>query len=291
MADFTILTDSTCDLPQEIADKYDIKVACLSVIIDGKQYKNYLDGRELSFPDLYNAMRNKKLPTTSAVNVTDFLEIMEPELKAGKDIIYIGFTSVMSGTYSAGCVAANELLEKYPDRKIITIDTKCATAGEGLLVELCAIEREKGKSIEECAEFVNKHLPNVRHMFTVNDLFHLVRGGRTTRGTALMGSLIGIKPILRVNDEGYVEAYLKLRGRKKAFKTIVEDAKAHILDKSIPFYIAHGDDMEGAEELAKMIKEEVGCTDVRITYLGAVCGCHGGPDLVGAFHLGKDGRD
>ena len=151
MADFTILTDSTCDLPQEIADKYDIKVACLSVIIDGKQYKNYLDGRELSFPDLYNAMRNKKLPTTSAVNVTDFLEIMEPELKAGKDIIYIGFASVMSGTYSAGCVAANELLEKYPDRKIITIDTKCATAGEGLLVELCAIEREKGKSIEECA--------------------------------------------------------------------------------------------------------------------------------------------
>ena len=136
MADFTILTDSTCDLPQEIADKYDIKVACLSVIIDGKQYKNYLDGRELSFPDLYNAMRNKKLPTTSAVNVTDFLEIMEPELKAGKDSIYIAFASVMSGTYSAGCVAANESLEKYPDRKIITIATKCETAGEGLLAEL-----------------------------------------------------------------------------------------------------------------------------------------------------------
>lgn len=291
MSDFVILTDSTCDLPPEVAQKYDLRVANLSVILEDKVYKNYLDGRELSFKDLFDSMRNKKLPTTSAVNVADFIDIMEPDLKAGLDILYIGFASVMSGTYNAGCVAAAELLEKYPDRKIITIDSKCATSGEGLIAELCAIERDKGRTIEETAEFARKHIGNVRHMFTVDDLFHLMRGGRTTKSTAILGSMLGIKPILNVNAEGKVDAYSKVRGRKKAFKMIVEDAKAHVLDLDIPFYISHADDYEGAKELASMIEEEVGCRDVRIGWLGAVCGCHGGPGLVGAFYLGKDGRD
>lgn len=291
MADFVILTDSTCDLLPEVAEKYDIRVAMLSVLLDGNVYKNYLDGRELSFKDLFDSMRNKKLPTTSAVNVTDFMELMEPDLQAGKDILYIGFSAIMSGTYNAGCVAAKELLEKYPERKILTVDTKCATLGEGLIAELCAIERDKGKTIEETYEFAIEHSKNIRHMFTVDDLFHLVRGGRATKATAIIGSMLGIKPLLNVNTEGKVDAYAKARGRKKAFKMIVEDAKQHVLDKDIPFYIAHGDDFEGAEVLAKLIRDEVGCTDVRIGYLGAVCGCHGGPDLVGAFYLGNGGRE
>lgn len=288
MSDYIILTDSTCDLPPEVAEKYELRVANLSVLLDGKVYKNYLDGRELSFPDLYKSMREKKLPTTSAVNVSDFIEIMEPELKAGKDILYIGFSSTMSGTYNAGCVAAAELLETYTDRKILTVDSRCATSGEGLLAEMCAIEKNKGKSIEEVAQFAEDHKMNMRHMFTVDDLFHLMRGGRTTRSTAILGSMLGIKPFLTINKEGLVDACGKARGRKKAYKMVVDDIEANILDKDVPLYVAHGDNLEGAEELAAMIKERVGCTDVRITYLGAVCGCHGGPDLVGAFYYGKE---
>lgn len=290
MSDFVILTDSTCDLPQEIADKYDIRVACLSVLLNGNVYKNYLDGRELSFPELYRNMRVKNLPNTSAVNVQDFIDIMEPDLAAGKDILYIAFASALSGTYNSGCVAAQELLEKYPDRKIECIDTKCATAGEGLMVELCAMEKEKGKSFEEVVAYAKANLDNVRHMLTVDDLFHLVRGGRATASVAVFGSMLGIKPILNVNANGKVDAYAKVRGRKKAFKMIVEDVEKHVLDKSLPLYIAHGDDAEGAEDLAAQVRA-IGCTDVRITWLGAVCGCHGGPGLVGAFYLGKDGRD
>lgn len=288
MSNYIIMTDSTCDLPQEIADKHEIRVACLSVLLDDKVYKNYLDGRELSFKDLYASMRDKKLPTTSAVNVADFVELMEPELKVGNDILYIGFSSAMSGTYNSGCVAAAELLEKYTDRKIITIDSVCATAGEGLLVELCALEKEKGKSIEEVAAFAEDAKLHMRHVFTVDNLFHLMRGGRITKSTAILGSMLGIKPFLTVNMEGLVDACGKARGTKKAYKTVVEDIEKYIVDKDMPLYVAHGDNIEGAETLVAMIKETVGCTDVRITYLGAVCGCHGGPDLVGAFYYGKE---
>ena len=272
MSDYIILTDSTCDLPQEIADKYDLRLVYLKVLIGDKEYRNYLDGRELSYHDFYQSMRDKNLPTTSAVNVAEFLEVMEPELQAGRDILYIAFSSPLSGTYNAGCVAAEELLEKYPERKIIAVDTLCATTGEGLLVEMCAMEKEKGKTIEEVAKFAEEHKMNMRHMFTVEDLFHLVRGG----------------PLLTVNRDGYVDAYGKARGRKKALKMLVDDVRDNIIDKDLPFYVSHGDNEEGAKELADMIREEIGCTDIRISYLGCVCGSHGGPDLVGVFYYGKE---
>ena len=288
MADYVILTDSTCDLPAEVAERNDLLLVHLSVLLEGKVYTNYLDGRELSYEDFYGSMRNKKLPTTSAVNMADFLDTMEPVLEEGKDILYIGFSSTMSGTYNAGCAAARELLEKYPDRKILTVDSRCATTGEGLLVELCAMEKAKGKSIDEVAKFAEDNKMRIRHMFTVDDLFHLVRGGRTTRATAIIGSMLGIKPMLTVNIEGLVDAFDKTRGRKKAFKMIVEDVAENITDPSLPLYVSHGDDEKGAEELAAMIKERVGCTDIRISYLGVVCGCHGGPGLVGVFYYGKE---
>ena len=288
MSDYIILTDSTCDLPQEIADKYDLRLVYLKVLIGDKEYRNYLDGRELSYHDFYQSMRDKNLPTTSAVNVAEFLEVMEPELQAGRDILYIAFSSPLSGTYNAGCVAAEELLEKYPERKIIAVDTLCATTGEGLLVEMCAMEKEKGKTIEEVAKFAEEHKMNMRHMFTVEDLFHLDRGGRTTKATALFGSIIGIRPLLTVNRDGYVDAYGKARGRKKALKMLVDDVRDNIIDKDLPFYVSHGDNEEGAKELADMIREEIGCTDIRISYLGCVCGSHGGPDLVGVFYYGKE---
>jgi len=288
MADYIILTDSTCDLPPEVATENDLRLVHLSVLLDDKVYKNYLDGRELSYEDFYGSMRNKKLPTTSAVNMIDFMETMEPELEAGRDILYIGYSSTMSGTYNAGCAAARELLEKYPDRKILTVDSRCATTGEGLLVELCAKKKAAGASIEEVAQFAEDTKMNIRHMFTVDDLFHLMRGGRTTRSTAIVGSMLGIKPILTVNREGLVDAYDKTRGRKKAFKYLVEDVKNNIIDVNEPVYVSHGDDKAGAEELASMLKEQVGCTDVRIGFLGVVCGCHGGPGLVGVFYHGNE---
>lgn len=287
MNEYIILTDSTCDLPADIAEDLNLSVISLSVLIDDHNYKNYLDGRELSFQDFYDSMRNKKLPTTSAVNVFDFLELMEPILASGKDILYLGFSSAMSGTYSAGCVAAKELLQKYPNRKILTVDSLSASLGEGLFVYLCAMEKKKGNTIEQVQAFAEANKMHMCHLFTVDDLFHIKRGGRISASTAIFGSILGIKPILRVDDGGLMNTIGKARGRKGAMKELVDVVKKTITDPELPIFIGHGDCLNEAEQVAQMLKEQVGAKKVIINYIGVVCGSHSGPGILGIFYHGK----
>lgn len=287
MSEYVILTDSTCDLPQKIAQDMELSVISLSVLLEEKSYKNYLDGRELSFQKFYDSMRNKQLPTTAAVNVYDFMEIMKPILAAGKDILYLGFSSAMSGTYSAGCVAAKELLQTFPDRKVVTVDSLAASLGEGLLVYLCALEKKKGKSIEEVKAFAEENKFHMCHMFTVDDLFHIMRGGRVTKTTAIFGSILGIKPILRVDDQGLMDTIGKARGRKNAIRNIVETVKNTITDPNLPVFIGHGDCEEEAQMVADMLRESVGVKDITINYIGVVCGSHSGPGILGIFYHGN----
>ena len=287
MRDYTIVTDSTCDLSPEMIERYNLKIATLSVLLDGKVYKNYPDEREITNKELYAAMRSKKLPTTSAVNPEDFEKIFRPELEAGRDILYVGFSSAMSCTYNSGCTVAAELREEFPEAKILTVDSLAATFSLGLLAVMAAKKKEEGATIEECAKYVEENVPNMAHAFTVDDLYHIMRGGRVSRSTAFIGSILSIKPILRVGNNGLIESAGKARGTKKAFQFLLEQIRDNLTDPTLPFFVGHGDNEETANEFAEMLKRELGLTDVHVCCLGPVCGCHGGPGLVGAFYHGK----
>lgn len=288
MRDFTIITDSTCDLTSDIIDRYGIKISLLSVLLGDNQYKNYPDGRDISNKELYANMRNKKLPTTSACNAEDFKEVMIPELKKGNDILYIGFSSAMSCSYNVGCVVAEELREEYPEAKIITVDSLSAALAQGLLVMLAAMEKEKGKTIEEVAQYVEDNKMNMCHAFTVDDLFHIMRGGRATKTSAIIGSLLLLKPILRINEAGLIETVGTVRGRKKALREVLESVRANLTDPDMPIFIGHGDCEEEANQFAELCRQELGLTNVYVAYIGAVCGCHGGPGLLGVFYHGQN---
>ena len=287
MADYIILTESTCDLSAQMADEFELEVVRLHVLLDGHDYEHYLDARELSFKDMYDSMRNKKLPTTSQVNTDTFLKTMEPILQSGKDILYIGFSGPMSGTLNSGRLAAEELLEKYPERKIEIVDSLAASLGEGLLVYICAKNREKGMSIEDNKKYCEACVPHLTHCFTVDDLMHVCRGGRATKSAALIGSVLGIKPVMIVNDDGLMDPLMKVRGRKAALKKIVELVAENLDSKDLPIFVGHGDCLEEAEEFAKMLKEATGVENIYINMLGAICGCHAGPGILGAFYYGK----
>ena len=287
MRDYTIVTDSTCDLSPEMIERYNLKIATLSVLLDGKVYKNYPDEREITNKELYAAMRSKKLPTTSAVNPEDFEKIFRPELEAGRDILYVGFSSAMSCTYNSGCTVAAELREEFPEAKILTVDSLAATFSLGLLAIMAAMKKEEGATIEETAKYVEENVPNMAHAFTVDDLFHIMRGGRVSRSTAFIGSILSIKPILRVGNNGLIESAGKARGTKKAFQFLLEQIRDNLTDPTLPFFVGHGDNEETANEFAEMLKRELGLTDVHVCCLGPVCGCHGGPGIVGAFYHGK----
>lgn len=287
MNDYQILTESTCDLPADLADKFNLAVAPLSVLIDGKNYTNYLDGRELSFPEFYNFLRQRKLPNTTAVNVYQFLTIMEPILQSGKDILYLGFSSAMSGSYNAGCAAATELLAKYPERKIYTVDTLSASLGQGLLVYLAAQEKANGKSIEAVRDFAEANKLNMCHCFTVNDLFYIMRGGRVSATTAVIGSILNIKPILRVDDSGLMDTIGKARGRKAALNKLVESVEETMTDPDLPIFIGQGDCKEDAVYLSEMIGKRLGAKNIIIGDIGIVCGSHSGPGIIAVFYHGK----
>ncbi|MCR5116039.1 MAG: DegV family protein [Lachnospiraceae bacterium] len=287
MRDYTIVTDSTCDLTPDLIERYNLKVASLYVLLDGHTYKNYPDEREITNKELYAAMRNKKLPTTSAVNPQDFTDIFRPELEAGRDILYVGFSSPMSCTYNSGCTVAAELREEFPEAKILTVDSLAATFSLGLLAILAAKKKEEGATIEENAKYLEENVPHMAHAFTVDDLFHIMRGGRVSRSTAFIGSILSIKPILRVGNNGLIESAGKVRGTKKAFQFLLEQIRENLTDPTLPFFVGHGDNEEAANEFAEMLTKELGLTDVHVCCLGPVCGCHGGPGLVGAFYHGK----
>ena len=200
--DFLIITDSTCDMPQEMVDALGIVILPIRVIVEGKEYAHYPDGRELGFHEFYEKLRAGGGAKTAAANAEEFLALMEPALAAGIDVLYLGFSSALSSTYSIGAMTAAQLAEKYPERRIYAVDTLCASFGQGLLVYLAAQQRLQGKNIDEVRAYVEQIRSQLCHWFTVDDLQHLKRGGRVSAAAAAFGTVLNIKPILHVDDEG-----------------------------------------------------------------------------------------
>ncbi len=287
MSNFAIFTDSSCDLTQELADQLELHVLPLSVNTPRGEFSNYLDGREIDFSTFYARLRGGDMCTTSAVNSDAFRRAMEPLLTAGTDILYIGFSSGLSGTYSAGETAAAELREKYPERKIYTVDTLAASLGQGMLVYLAAQKKRTGAGIDEVRDYLEENKLHLCHWFTVDDLQFLKRGGRISGAVAIIGTMLKIKPVLHVDDEGHLINMEKARGRRASLNMLVDHMEATAVNAaSQTVFISHGDCLEDAEYVAERVKQRLGVKDVIINYVGPVIGAHSGPGTVALFFLG-----
>lgn len=288
MSEFVIMTDSCCDLTQEMADQLGLKVLPLTVETPKGDFKNYLDGREIAFDVFYSRLREGDMCKTSAINTTTFREAMEELLKEGKDVLYLGFSSGLSSTYSASVMAARELTEEYPERKVYCVDTLCASLGQGMLVYLAAQKKQAGASIEEVRDYVENTKLSQCHWFTVDDLQFLKRGGRISSAVALVGTMLKIKPVLHVDDEGHLINMEKARGRKAALNNLVDKmAETAINPAEQEIFISHGDCLADAEYVAERVKERLGVEKVHINYVGPVIGAHSGPGTVALFFLGS----
>lgn len=287
--DFLILTDSTCDMPQEMADALGIAILPIRVVLEGKEYAHYLDGRELGFHDFYEKLRAGISAKTSAANMEEFLAQMEPALTAGRDVLYLGFSSALSSTYGVGAVTAAQLAEKYPERKIYAVDTLCASFGQGLLVYLAAQQRLQGKSIDEVKAYAEEIRPQLCHWFTVDDLQHLKRGGRVSAAAAAFGTVLNIKPVLHVDDEGRLVPVSKVQGRIASIKSLMKKMQETAVNPAEQVvFISHGDCEKEAKKLADMVRENIGVKEIVINPIGPIIGAHSGPGTVALFFLGTE---
>lgn len=285
---YTIVTDSSCDLPAPLLEKMGIRVVPLAVNLDGKTYFNYPDGRAIGFEEYYAQLRSGKQATTSAVNMSLFRTVMEAELIAGHDVLYLGFSSGLSGTFNAGAMAARELQEEYPEFELITVDTLCACMGQGLLVYLAALEKAGGKSMHEVRDFVEAQKLHICHWYTVDDLQHLKRGGRIGGTTARLGTMLNIKPVMNMDNEGKLAAVSKARGRAAALRALVDKMGEQAIEpEKQTVFIAHADCYDDAHKVAEMIHERFGSKSL-INYIGPVIGAHAGPGTVALFFVGKE---
>ena len=289
MSSYRIITDSCCDLPQAMADELEMLVAPLSVNYKGKDVKNYLDGRELDPKEFYQGLRDGEMTSTSAANPTLWQSIMEPVLKEGQDILVLVFSSGLSTTYNAACIAAEELKETYPDRKIYVVDTLCAALGQGLFCKYVADLKKNGASLEEARDWAEANKLKLVHWFTVEDLHFLKRGGRVSATTAVVGSLLQIKPVLHVDNEGHLIAKSKVRGRKASIHALA-DKVAELCENPSEqtMAICHGDCIEDAEYLAGILKEKYNVPEVIIHVIGPVIASHSGPGTLAVFFIGKE---
>ena len=285
---YTIITDSSCDLPASLAEKLGIRVVPLSVFVEGKQYYNYLDGRDISNEEFYGQLVQGKMVTTSAVNVEQFKMVMESELLTGHDVLYIGFSSGLSGTYNAGRMAAEELREEYPNSTVLTVDSLCASLGQGMLVYQAAQLRQAGKSLEEVAQWVEDNKLRQCHWFTVDDLFFLKRGGRVSAATAVVGTMLQIKPVLHVDNEGKLINMSKARGRNGAIQALVDRMeKTAVEPEKQTIFISHGNCYDEAKKLAELVHERFGCKSV-INFVGPTIGAHSGQGTLALFYIGTE---
>ncbi len=283
---YTIYTDSACDISKEILDSWGVRYKSLSFRFDHLD-KEFLND-DMKTEEFYQLMREGHIAKTSAVNAQTFREGFEEELKAGKDVLYLGFSTGLSTTYNDGELAAKELREQYPERKILTVDTLAASAGEGLLVYLAVQKQKEGATIEEVARFVEDIRLHLCHWFTVEDLVYLKRGGRVSAAVALIGGMLQIKPVLHVDDEGHLISMSKVRGRKASLQALAQHYADSVTDKTAPVFISHGDCLEDAKTLGQMIRAAGGPEPMIITPVGPVIGAHSGPGTMALFFLGKE---
>ena len=284
MPDYKIITDSACDLTPSMLAELDVKTTPLSVLFQGVTRADCVDD---SIKEVYDGLRAGEVATTSAVNPEGWTSVMEPDLEAGHDLLVIAFSSGLSTTYQSAVIAANELLEKYPERKIYVIDSRAASRGQGLLVWYACRKRAEGLSLEALRDWVEDTKDHLCHWFTVDDLMYLKRGGRVSAATALVGTMLQIKPVLHVDDEGHLINVAKARGRKASIEALAKKVGelGAGYDNSTCF-ISHGDCIEDAKYLEKILKEKYGVKEVVIGYVGAVIGSHAGPGGRALFLLG-----
>lgn len=286
MSEYVITTDNNSDLPEKYLKDHGVGCMYLSYSMDGK---NYTHGNFLPEHEFYEAMRNGSMPTTAQVNPENAKALLEPYLKEGKDILHIAFSSALSGTYNSSRIAAEELMEEYPDRRIIVVDSLSASLGQGLLVWLAQQKKELGQTLEDVADWAEKNKLKMVHLFTVDDLNHLYRGGRVSRTTAIVGSMLNIKPVLHVDNEGKLTAIGKVRGRKKALQELVK-----LMDEKIgsfgadcdTIFISHGDCEQDAQYVAAKVKEKYNIKNIIINQVGATIGAHSGPGTMALFFVG-----
>lgn len=284
---YWIVTDSTIDMPKSwIESQENFRVLDLSYMMDDVAYVS--DGTDESIQAIYNAMREGKMLKTSQVTPDIWEECFRTLLSQGHDVLTIAFSSGLSGTCSAAFIAAEEVRADYPERKLLVIDSLQASAGEGLMVHYAIQNRSEGMSIEENAAWIESNVQNFLAWFTVNDLMHLHRGGRVSATSAIVGSIIRIKPIMHVDENGKLAVYEKCPGRKRSIHVLAEKIIADIVapEKQI-IHISHGDCLEEAQQLAKLIKEALPVIDVRISYVGSVIGAHTGPGVIAIFCMGN----
>lgn len=283
---YWIVTETTIDMPKAYVDSQPNFLALnMGYTMDGVSYKP--DGTDENSRAIYQAMREGKVITTAQVNSEEWKEAFRPLLAQGDDVLAIAFSSGLSGTCQAACVAAAELREEFPQRKLIVIDSLCASAGEGLLVDYALRNRDKGMSIDENAAWVEAHVQKLCHWFTVDDLMFLLRGGRVSAVSAYLGTLIKIKPVLHVDKEGHLIPRAKVQGRRKSLRALADKVKENIVHpEDQVVFISHGDCESEAQALADMIRAEVPVQDVRLSYIGPIIGAHSGPGTVAVFFLG-----
>lgn len=286
MRNYVITTDNNSDLPESYYSEYGIGCTYLSYSMNGV---NYTHENFLQVHEFYESMRNGALPTTAQVNPEDARNMLELYLKEGLDILHIAFSSGLSGTCNSTKIAADELAEEYPDRKIIVIDSLAASLGQGLLIHYAQKKKEAGEDMESVAAWVEKHKNNIVHLFTVDDLNHLYRGGRVSKTTAFVGSMLNIKPVMHVNEEGKLIAIGKIRGRKKSIlelARLMDEKIGSYKDSCDTIFISHGDCEDDARFLEAKIKEKYNINTVIINPVGATIGAHSGPGTLALFFLG-----
>ena len=289
MRDFVLMTDSCCDLPADLAEQLQLDVLPLTLQMENVSYKNWLDGRELDFGTFYSRLRAGATASTAAVNVGEYQAQMRPHLEAGRDILCIAFSSALSTTFQSTVIAAEELKSEFPEAKILTVDSLCASLGQGLFVYLCAQEQKKGKTIEEVKAYAEEIRPHLCHWFTVDDLNHLKRGGRISAATALFGTMLSIKPVMHVDDQGRLIPVSKARGRKASLTALVDKMAETAIDpEHQTVFISHGDCLEDARFVADEVRRRLGVKNVHINYVGPVIGNHSGPGTMALFFLGKE---
>lgn len=287
MQNYVIYTDSACDIKPEMLKEWGVLYSCLTFHFNDseKEYSN----DEMDIKTFYSKMRAGGIAKTSAVNTEVFLREFEKLLSEGKDILYIGFSSGLSTTYNSGRVAAEQLKEKYPERKIITVDTLAGSAGEGLIVYLTVKKKNEGATIEEAAAYAESIKLSICHYVTVDDLVYLKRGGRISPTVAFVGNTLGIKPLIYVDNNGKLINSGKVRGRKNAIAALLNKYSENAIDPAVgPVVIAHSDCIGEAQELADMLKAKHGVSVEFITDIGTVIGAHTGPGTIVIFFVAKE---
>ncbi|MCI2058155.1 MAG: DegV family protein [Oscillibacter sp.] len=287
MREYVIMTDSCCDLTARMAEDLELDVVPLSLHMEGADYKNYLDGREIGFKDFYDRIRRGATATTAAVSVGEFQSRMREHLERDEDILCICFSSGLSTTYQSACIAADDLRPEFPEAKLCVVDSLCASLGQGLLLYLCAQEKKLGRSIDEVHTFAEVTKGHICHWFTVDDLIHLKRGGRIGAATALFGTMLSIKPVMHMDPSGHLVPVSKARGRKSSLLALVDRMEELSVEpQKQTVFICHGDCENDALFVADEVRRRFGTEQIYINYVGPVIGNHTGCGVISLFFIG-----